>query len=774
MTVVANVFDFKNEKYDLYQTLLDQLLDTIFKVNNGHPLLRKTCSQCLILFQENFDDGLLEQMSTLLATAKGERSFASYDHSILLAFLINHITGLAQRSEIQLDEKLQAELNKSISFLIDQTRSLSVTGLLQLLVKLLPCLDQGRISRNLLNTIMQYSIQSWDVLLTYISIYSQMNYPSLLQSQQADDQIMTTLMKLTLSQNMDQNYDELISLIHYWIDGLFTNLPRTVNQSASFMMFSSLQPTIYDNMYKFPAKYQTIVNISERCSIEIPAEVQNSMLEMVLRHASSIQTNKDTSSFFLCLFHLYCHGSKKIKDQVIALIEEIGVKNVEVSANVADFCQSIEAHCEKGCSKAVWKAIMKRLLNFTLKEIAASLSFYLLYVQYVASIKEIWPMAIIQKLQGLVQSSLLDECSWENGSQLLSVCTEILLSNGQKAEIRYGVASILWEISQNFIDYNICDRAMFYYLTIGNVSHEYFSNILIPHSQDKNQNVNHLGEVAKAINSGLPFIKEVEESFLSFQMDDCNQTYVERVLPDIPEKSPAQIYHETLTKDGNFDKIIQKNFLLSYKDDLENKETVDDIFGIEVEIISEENHTSAENVSCPYLSKRKNTKPEGQRLAVCFTFEKPCAADFKTRITYIDRQNECSVCACQSFQLSFVDIIQPLPKLSTGQNIELFHQLWNDIINDQKSIENPTSMKALSVKVLHNSTQEQLLTLLQPFTLDDDQDSAFLKVGFYLPPQSTILMKFESSEMRTIARIAVDNYTLLDDLDRYLNKLANS
>ena len=29
------------------------------------------------------------------------------------------------------------------------------------------------------------------------------------------------------------------------------------------------------------------------------------------------------------------------------LIEEIGVKNVEVSANVADFCQSIEAHCEK-------------------------------------------------------------------------------------------------------------------------------------------------------------------------------------------------------------------------------------------------------------------------------------------------------------------------------------------------------------------------------------------------------------------------------------------
>jgi len=45
------------------------------------------------------------------------------------------------------------------------------------------------------------------------------------------------------------------------------------------------------------------------------------------------------------------------------------------------------------------------------------------------------------------------------------------------------------------------------------------------------------------------------------------------------------------------------------------------------------------------------------------------------------------------------------------------------------------------------------------------------KVGLYLPPRSIILIKFEFGEMRTLARLAVDDYALLDDVDAFLNVL---
>ena len=51
------------------------------------------------------------------------------------------------------------------------------------------------------------------------------------------------------------------------------------------------------------------------------------------------------------------------------------------------------------------------------------------------------------------------------------------------------------------------------------------------------------------------------------------------------------------------------------------------------------------------------------------------------------------------------------------------------------------------------------------FTEDD------LAVGWYIPPKSTVLVKFEFSDTTTLARLAVDDYTLLDALDVYLNKL---
>lgn len=770
MTILVIVFDFKEVKLNLYQELLNHFLDTIFKVNIGHPLLRKTCSQCLIMFSEHFKDGLCEHVSTLLATAKAERSFASYDHILLLAYLTYYISESLKSAEEQTETgtNVQSEINKCISFLIDQNRALSSTSLLQMMRKLLPCLKKGRISRSLLNNLLRYSFQSWDILLTYFSVFVQTKYSYLLQSQYDEERIMTVLMKLLLAKGLDQVPKEYAALTHQWMDGVFVNLPENVYQNASYMAYSTLQPTIYDQMATFPSTFQSIVSVAKYSKTEIPGDIQSAMMEMVLKCSNSIRSHKETSSFFISLFHLYCNSSKKIKDRVISLIEEMAVKNLHSSLNVIDFCESIEKQYQKGSSTELLKRITQRLLRFPMKEILPLLKDYLNIFQHVAGIKDIWPMAVIDKLDELVKSTVLDDCSWNDGSLLLSVCKEILICHGSVVNIRYGVASILYTISQKFDDYNICDRAIFYYLIIGNVSHKYFSNLLVSYTNKKNLWSNQIGEVTKVINSGLPFIKQVKKTFLSFQMTKEDE-YEERYIEKYPECSLIEDYHRFLETDYT-DKSLIKLFELKHLNCEENDDDFNEIFGINIEFTTYGPYKAISNIICPHLSTH-NTQSEPKGLfKVRFHPSKPCSAKFNTSVTFIDIENQCWTMKLPSFVLTFANLIQPLPRISEVSYVEeLFDEVWKDIEGDQRTISNSSSNKALSVKSLAKIEKESLISSLSPFVVVDDQD--FVKVAFYLPPSSTILLKFEFSELRTLARIATDDYTLLDDLDHFLSNI---
>ncbi|XP_057305859.1 AP-5 complex subunit beta-1-like [Hydractinia symbiolongicarpus] len=761
LTVIFIQFDLMDSHADF----ITMLCDIILRVNSGQPLIRKTSSECLCMLEEAYEGILCEQLQSFLATSIEERSFASNSHLILVGCIFNHAMQKMQSNK-EADKVCSFDVSKCSLYLIKQMSTLSPTGLLQLVPKVLPYLEKSKIPKLVLGTLLMYSSQSWNLALIYVSVFMQNNYPSLFQ-QLDETWLMSVLMKLLMLKELQQLPYEQRQIVTYWIENYIQRLPNELKVPASLHAFPILEPTIYDCYDIFNSKLDCLAHITQHTSSKWSLTTQTNIFNGMVSHARHTKTCKETAVLFHGLYQLYKHGEGQFKEKILKLVEDLTVYTLRVVPSTIDFCDKINLD---ESSNVLLKSITQHLLRFNVKDILNNLKYYLSMIEKVALAPDICPMLIIEKLKHISRTAQMKNCSWKNGNLLLSVCKNILKTS-KMPQVKYDVACLLWNISQSFHNNNLCDRALFTYLIIGNISPEYYENILLSsnHSCKTDEGGTNLIVTSNPSTSESSLlITPAKTNFLSFTLLPQSEELCRgNTLTVNATEDLLTAYHAAM-KATEFDSDITHTFSLEFDDNV--PDSPDKLFAIEVTITTSGPFEKIQGASCPYMFKKSLTenKTKGEVITVKFTPRKPQPSLFDVCVSYMDDDNKCCMVNLHPFQLKFEDLFKPLMVIEDKKDDELclFDSLWKYLTQDEVSSNRKHTQ---SIHHLGNTPLEYITERLRQFVIARKDNQLY--VGIFLPPSNHMLLIFIFDEGVTNVKIATDDYMLLDEINTFLEGL---
>jgi len=775
VTTIVTVNNIHEESSMLFEDILNLLIDTVLQVNNGHPLLRKTCCDCLCEIEKMYPESLLDHLQSLYVAGKEERSFAFQSNMMLVSATLHNILSKDMSQLKEISGKLQ-NLPKMLSFLMEQTSHMSASGLLQVVQQILTCNGGHYVPPLILKSIALYGSQTSDIMLTLVACLLQRHYPLLFQD--ADESRIAS--KLLQQINMPQLPSNQRLLFQYYLQSNIKDLsPSAVRNESTLSALQQLHPTIFDELDIYRVKIESLCEMRKLISESNQSDELKKPLNYLHALIIPAQHNiigRSTAVLFRGLFALWIQtDDKDCKESIFRFVEELTCKCMKFVNHTIDFIDSIEKYTGSACSVDLMKRIASTLLKCPVNDIMKQLDLFFKMLQRVCLVKEIYPLTTVKRLRKLCAIEKMWKCPWMSGNKLLTVCKNILLTN-QQPSVLYETACLLWEISQNFINIDIKDHAHYYYLLIGNVSPKYYSELLVASKQKLGELAagQAKAEITSTLTQSLSPITHCKKEYLQFTrvVNTYNASDIQTFSCENSDDL-LNAYRDTL-KDGHICCSVNHSFRLSFAKEMDDIPS--QVFAITIKLSNNSDSSpDPEVVKVPSLSKAGSSEgEEGETVAIEFLPKKPLPTKFSVMCFFHDTSSRSWSMKLPSISLRFQDFFLPLPSpvsqeatTSSELQVVLYEQLWESIKRNQRSSTNCEVSGVLSVKYLHPLDKKTWEDVFSPYVIHETERHK--KIGIFLPPDNHLLLNVHFlDDVTARVWIALDDWTLLNLADQLL------
>jgi len=777
--LICVYFDLKNEKSACFQDYVTLLLDVVLKNTSG-ALLLSTCCSCLQLLEDYYQGFLLDYLDNLMIIADMGRSFACSNFMHLIGSIISHVQTSNQICKISVDEGKESntsnedngtlDMLKYQLFVMKQAPTLSSTCLLQVFPKILLNGDIKKFPKSVVMSLFTYCCQSSDILLIYLAHVLQIKFSLYLQIND-DSKFMLLLMKLLLLQDFKQLPQKQNHLIKYLITDTIKHLPTASLKLEAFIIsIPTLQPNIYENSDSKLQKVNGVYNIAIECQQTVPENIQFSIMKCLFHDFYNLSNQIEVMKIFQAFFVVFKHGSDSLKDAIVQLLQRQSIHSMTTTGFIVNFCRLIKPLGER-LALQLLKHVSIAVLAYELNDIESWLSYFHILNQ-LSQEKDVCPLILVNKLESWCNEGTFNELTYGEGNVLLSVLSNVLIYH-QKVDYSYQVASILWTLSKNSMDYNMSEQALFYYCIIGNVSPKNYKQMFtgihytMKHQLHAQQNKNKIQqrEIIPIMNDSLTTIKQKKNNFLLFTKIVHNKTVLNELHIHQREDILEEYYKFLHSEECNRDVILK--YSLSCDKNIED--IPNELFAINLSFdCSSTTLEQIKDVNCPYIAKDLYDE-EYQEFLLKIRPKRSVPTEIQVSATYFDDSNQCCMLQLDKMKIHFEHLFNPLPKLNDEDyGDELFNRIWDHITNTQKSNATPDNESGISVKNLGSTIRwDDIVEKFKSFIVHESIDS--LNVGIYLPPKHHLLMKIKMQNKMVIVTIATDNYTIINMVDDYLN-----
>lgn len=492
------------------------------------------------------------------------------------------------------------------------------------------------------------------------------------------------------------------------------------------------------------------------------------------------------------LFLYYFHHMERYANSLVQKLRNLYLCHTSLAPhliNLADQTQNklTESSWAVGLLKALQGVIIEvPFAQLTLKD----LSWHLKMLTRVAEEGQIPQQHTLSFLSSIITPSSMSLCSsgdWGLGNSLLGVCRRLLVHPSLDL-LLIPLADILQYISCNYGDIDIQDHARLYYSLLTTLSREKLAGVLAQGLSEGGQQVKkRLLSCVMAEGEGLTnmlTIHQTEKAIIRLTEDhsgaqqerqtekesDLNQNETHDSTGDTNtalEVYRAQFSNSTLAPE------ITLNYQLIHTD--AGDSYFDQLFSICLHFsLTDNRYEELSDISVPCLIQGGLLPKVRLRLKP----RQPYPTTLCASAIFTTQDGLSWLTVLPDIHVAFQQVFLPLPAppaWGRGDKLNLFTCLWEDINSEheEKDLSDcATSLFCCQLK------EAALLALVNkhflPFLISESSAEEELKVLFFLPPQSHVLLKIRSEEDAVHFSIATDNWHLLPHINSYLLTVTSS
>ncbi|XP_074490830.1 AP-5 complex subunit beta-1 [Sebastes fasciatus] len=374
-------------------------------------------------------------------------------------------------------------------------------------------------------------------------------------------------------------------------------------------------------------------------------------------------------------------------------------------------------------------------------------------------------------------SSLCVSGDWRLGNNLLGVCRRLLVHPSLDS-LLVPLADILQHLACRYGDTDIQDHARLYYSLLTTLSGEKLAGVLAQGSTEGGRQVKKRSlSGIMADSEGLVSVLTIHQTERTiFRLIEAHSEPQGETGSDLNQNETcpggATAVYRAQFDDPSFASEITLNYQLTRTEADDSR--FDQLFSIRLHFtLTDDHYEELGDISVPCLFRErpppevvlrlKPRRPYPTTLHASAIFTTEDGLSWLTALLHIH----------VSFQQAFLPLPAP-PAWGRGGRLSLFEGLWDEISSEgggEDAADCATSLFCCQLK-------EAALTALVekhflPFLISDPSDKDELKVLFFLPPQSHVLLKIRSEEPVHF-NIATDNWQLLRHINSYLLTITSS
>lgn len=428
-------------------------------------------------------------------------------------------------------------------------------------------------------------------------------------------------------------------------------------------------------------------------------------------------------------------------------------------------------HIQEQLSESNWATEFLKALQGAITDAeltSKDLSWHLKMLTRVAEEGEIKQQSTVNFLSHIItSSSLCVKGDWRLGNFLLGVCRRLLVHPGLDA-LLIPLADVLQHLACRYGDTDIRDHARLYYTLLTTLSKDKLAGVL-------SQGYGEGGVQAKkrtfscivAESEGLTSLLTVHRAkTIILKLVEEPQTETGSGLnqnEDNPEEVSVALgqYRAQFDVPG-FASEIPLNYQLTHSESADS--CFDQLFSIRLHFsLTDDHYEPLGDVSVPCVFRERPPPSVKLRLKP----RRPQPTSLHASAIFTTQDGLSWLTDLPDVHVAFQQTFLPLPAPETwgrGGRLSLFDGLW-----DEMSREEPTG--GATSLFCCQLQEEALKTLVEkhflPYLVSDQSDKEEIKVLFFLPPQSHLLMRIRSEETVHF-NVATDNWQLLPHINSYL------
>ncbi|KAF3855788.1 hypothetical protein F7725_016511 [Dissostichus mawsoni] len=434
-------------------------------------------------------------------------------------------------------------------------------------------------------------------------------------------------------------------------------------------------------------------------------------------------------------------------------------------------------HIQEQLSESNWATEFLMALQGAITDAeltSKDLRWHLKMLARVAEEGEIKQQSTVNFLSHIItSSSLCVKGDWRLGNFLLGVCRRLLVHPGLDV-LLIPLANVLQHLACRYGDTDIRDHARLYYTLLTTLSKDKLAGVLSQgYGEGGGQAKKRTFSCIVAESEGLTSLLTVHRAKkIILKLVEEPQTETGSGLnqnEDNPEEASLALeqYRAQFDVPG-FASEIPLNYQLTHSESADS--CFDQLFSIRLHFsLTDDHYEPLGDISVPCVFREKPPPSVKLRLKP----RRPQPTSLHASAIFTTQDGLSWLTDLPDVHVAFQQTFLPLPAPETwgrGGRLSLFEGLW-----DEMSCEEPTG--GATSLFCCQLQEEALKTLVEkhflPYLVSDQSDKEEIKVLFFLPPQSHLLLRI-CSEETVHFNVATDNWQLLPHINSYLLTLTSS
>ncbi|XP_058488553.1 AP-5 complex subunit beta-1 [Solea solea] len=512
-------------------------------------------------------------------------------------------------------------------------------------------------------------------------------------------------------------------------------------------------------------------------------------LTALLHIVESRGSRENIVTFFRAtfLFLIYFCQIESYSSSLVEKLCELYVHHTHLAPHLISLADYIQDRLsESNWAERLLQALQRAITEVSLTQLTLpDLHSHLKMLGRVAEEGKIPQQSTLRFLYCIITPSSSTLCmsgDWHLGNRVLAVCRRLLVHPSLDSML-VPLADILQHLTCHHGDTDIQDHARLYYTLLTTLSQEKLAGVLARGAtergrQIKTRSLSCIVAESEGLTRALT-IHQTEKAVFSVVVVNSETRQHTHSMPesDLPQndtdKCPDDANTTIEAYRGQFnDPDFASEITLSYQlvHTQANDRCFDQLFSIRLHFsLTDDHYEELSDLSIPCLFREGPLPVVKLRLKP----RQPFPTTLQASAIFTTQDGLSWHTVLPAICVAFQQIFAPLPAPSAwgrSSKLILFERLWDDICSESRDCATSLFCCQLKEAALSSLSEKHFL----PYLISDLSHKEELKVLFFLPPQSHVLLRIKSEEDAAHFNIATDKWQLLPHINSYLLTITSS